>query len=124
METIIQQIDYTVIVPVYNSENTLQALFDRTKAVFESLDKSFEMIFVEDGGKDNSWKVLTQIQKQNKNYVSAFRLNRNYGQHNATFCGMDHARGDYVITIDDDLQTPPEEIKNSSNQLKQKIHRM
>ncbi|MCB0822430.1 MAG: glycosyltransferase family 2 protein [Bacteroidales bacterium] len=111
METIIQQIDYTVIVPVYNSENTLQALFDRTKAVFESLDKSFEMIFVEDGGKDNSWKVLTQIQKQNKNYVSAFRLNRNYGQHNATFCGMDHARGDYVITIDDDLQTPPEEIK-------------
>ncbi len=102
--------DYSVIVPVYNSENTLEELFDRTRALFSELDHSFEVIFVEDNGKDKSWEVLKKIKSQYPDVVTAVKLAKNFGQHNATFCGLARARGNFVITIDDDLQLPPEEI--------------
>ncbi|MDZ7743381.1 MAG: glycosyltransferase family 2 protein [Bacteroidota bacterium] len=102
---------YSVIIPVYNSENSLHELFTRTKAVFDEIGKSFEMIFVEDNGGDNSWKVLEKIKHENPGYVTAIKLARNFGQHNATFCGLARSKGEFIITIDDDLQLPPEEIK-------------
>jgi polyisoprenyl-phosphate glycosyltransferase len=101
---------YSVIVPVYNSEKTLEDLFIRTKAVFSGIGKTFEIIFVDDCSEDKSWAILTNLQKQNPLEVVAIRLSRNYGQHNAVFCGLDHSRGDLIITIDDDLQVEPEEI--------------
>ena len=106
-----KKVTYSVVVPVYNSEHVVEKLFHQICEVFDKLEESFEVIFVEDGGKDHSWQVVSKIQKANPALVTALRLNRNYGQHNATFCGMDHAHGEYIITIDDDLQTPPSEIK-------------
>ncbi len=103
-------LDYSVIVPVFNSEDTLQELFDRIHAVFHGLNKSFEVVFVEDGGQDNSWNVLKQIKAQHPDLVTAVKLARNSGQHNASFCGIVRAKGNFIITIDDDLQIPPEEI--------------
>lgn len=101
---------YSVVVPVFNSAGTLEELFSRTKAVFDQLNVAFEMIFIEDGGTDDSWQVLKKIKEQAPDVVTAIQLARNFGQHNATFCGFAHAKGDWIITMDDDLQNPPEEI--------------
>ncbi|MEZ5084189.1 MAG: glycosyltransferase family 2 protein [Bacteroidales bacterium] len=111
----IKEVKYSVVVPVFNSENTLEKLFHLICEVFIELNETYEIIFVEDGGKDKSWKVLYNLQTQNPTVVTALRLARNYGQHNATFCGMDNANGSFIITIDDDLQTPPSEIKKLIN---------
>jgi len=104
-------IDFSVVVPVHNSEETLEELFSRLRVVFRELGNSFEVIFVEDGGNDNSWKVLKKLKKEFPDLVIAVKLNKNFGQHNATMCGFTFAKGNSIITIDDDLQNPPEEIK-------------
>lgn len=105
-----QQIDITVVVPVYNSVETLRPLYERTANTLNKLGKSFEVLFVEDGGTDESWSELVRLKKQYSETVSLVRLARNYGQNSATVCGIKLAKGAAVITIDDDLQTPPEEI--------------
>lgn len=102
--------DFSVVVPVFNSQESLEELFTRTKVVFEQLQKSFEVIFVEDGSTDNSWTVLQKVKENNPELVKAIKLNRNFGQHNATVCGFSFAKGESIITLDDDLQNPPEEI--------------
>ena len=102
--------EYSVIVPVYNSELTLSELYDRTAAVFADSGFSFEMVFVDDYSQDNSWEVLKQLKKLHPGSITAIKLAKNFGQHNAVFCGMEHAKGELMITIDDDLQVPPEEI--------------
>ncbi len=102
--------DYSVITPVFNSESMLDELFQRIKSVFDKLGKTFEVIFVDDGSMDGSWKKLQQIKQEDEENVTVIKLSRNFGQHNATFCGFHFAKGDYLITIDDDLQNPPEEI--------------
>ena len=101
---------YSVIVPVFNSENTLEELFSRIRQLFESEHKNYEVIFVDDGSIDRSWEVLESLKEKNPGTVTAIQLSQNYGQHNATFCGFSFAKGDFMITIDDDLQNPPEEI--------------
>ena len=103
--------EYSVIVPVYNSELTLSELYDRTAAVFADSGFSFEMVFVDDYSQDNSWEVLKQLKKLHPGSITAIKLAKNFGQHNAVFCGMEHAKGELMITIDDDLQVPPEEIR-------------
>lgn len=102
--------DYSVIVPVFNSEDTLQELLDRIHAVFKEIGQSTEVIFIDDGSQDDSWKVLTELKASYPDLITVIRLARNSGQHNATFCGMVRAKGNFIITIDDDLQIPPEEI--------------
>lgn len=104
-------IDFSVVVPVYNSEETLEKLFSRLVVVFGEIGSSFEVIFVEDGGKDDSWNVIKKLKHEFPDLVKAIKLNKNFGQHNATMCGFTFAKGDKIITIDDDLQNPPEEIK-------------
>ena len=69
------------------------------------------MICVDDGSHDQSWEILSKLKQQHKDLITAIKLNMNYGQHNATFCGFNYAKGNFIITIDDDLQNPPEEIK-------------
>ena len=103
--------DYSIVVPVYNSEPALMELFARLKSVMEELNSSYEIIFVEDCGPDNSWSTLKKIREENPDIVKAIRLNRNFGQHSATMCGFTFAKGNRIITIDDDLQNPPNEIK-------------
>ncbi len=102
--------DYSIVVPVYNSEGTLEELFSRTKAVFASLGKTFEMVFVDDFSRDKSWEILIHLKELNPEEVVAIKLSKNFGQHNAVFCGLEHSQGETIITIDDDLQVLPEEI--------------
>ncbi|PIY34467.1 MAG: hypothetical protein COZ08_01735 [Bacteroidetes bacterium CG_4_10_14_3_um_filter_42_6] len=102
--------DFSVVVPVFNSAGSLTELFNRLKAFFEGQKKSFEVIFVEDGGDDRSWEVLGKLKENFPDLVKAIKLDRNFGQHNATMCGFGFAKGNQIVTIDDDLQHPPEEI--------------
>lgn len=106
-----QSVDITVVVPVYNSVETLRPLYLRTAETLTKLGKSFEVLFVEDGGPLTSWNELKSIKSEFPDTVSLIRLGRNYGQNAATVCGITNAKGDAVVTIDDDLQSPPEEIE-------------
>ena len=103
--------DFSIVVPVYNSEKTLKELYQRIEKFFAKKQKSFEVIFVDDGSADKSWEVLSLLKKQNPQTITGIKLTQNYGQHNALFCGLTFVKGEWVITIDDDLQTPPEEIE-------------
>ena len=102
-------ITISVVVPVYNSAGTIGELIDRLEKVLARLVEKFEIILVDDGSRDNSWDVLCKLHRERAS-ITAVRLMRNYGQHNALMCGFRHCRGNYVVTIDDDLQNPPEEI--------------
>lgn len=101
--------DISVVVPVYDSAETLVELSNRLIDVLDSTGKSFEIIFVDDGSRDESWKILQNLQVAHSRFVVIVQLMRNYGQHNALMCGFRKSSGNYVITIDDDLQNPPEE---------------
>lgn len=102
--------DYSIIVPVYNSCESLDELYQRIGQTMNKIEKTFEVIFVDDDSSDTSWNILESLQKSNPEKVIAIRLTRNFGQHNATICGVAQASGAFIITIDDDLQNPPEEI--------------
>ena len=105
------KIDFSIIVPVYRSVKTLEPLFDGVKLVMDESNYSFEVVFVEDSGEDDSWKELLRLKQLHHELISCIRLSRNFGQNGATLCGIDEAKGKRVITIDDDLQTDPSEIK-------------
>jgi glycosyltransferase involved in cell wall biosynthesis len=104
------RIDLSVVIPVYRSGSTLVALTQQLLAVLGRLDLSHEVVFVDDGSPDDSWQVLRELQAEHPDRIVAVQLMRNFGQHNALMCGFRHASGSYVITMDDDLQNPPEEI--------------
>jgi undecaprenyl-phosphate 4-deoxy-4-formamido-L-arabinose transferase len=103
---------------MYRSAETLPQLVDRLLPVLNNLGRTYELIFVEDGSPDRSWEVLCQLQTRYPEHIVAIQLMRNYGQHNALMCGFRHARGQIVITMDDDLQHPPEEIPKLLTALK------
>jgi len=102
---------YSIVVPVYKSERSLRELYERIDKTFENIDGDYELILVEDGGRDRSWQVMKSLRKED-NKVKIIRLTRNFGQHNALMCGFSFVSGEFVITMDDDLQNPPEEIPN------------
>lgn len=104
----------SIVVPVYNSENTLGELYERINQAFEQIDADYELILVEDCGGDNSWEVMQSLRRADGR-VKIIRLTKNFGQHNALMCGLSIATGQYVITMDDDLQNPPEEIEKLIN---------
>jgi len=101
-------VQIAVVVPVYNEEQNLQALLDRLFPVMQGLGKSFEIIFIDDGSRDNSLHILRGFTKYEQ--IKVVELTRNYGQHAAIMAGFSICRGDIVITMDADLQNPPEEI--------------
>jgi len=107
---------YSVVVPVFNSEQSLEELFSRIMEIFNQRKETFEVIFVDDGSKDRSWEILGNLKNKFPEWITAIRLNKNYGQHNATLCGFSFAKGEMIITIDDDLQIPPEEINKLIDQ--------
>ncbi|MHC4665965.1 MAG: glycosyltransferase family 2 protein [Planctomycetota bacterium] len=100
---------YSIVVPVYKSQDSLRELYDRIDKTFENIDGDYELILVEDCGRDNSWQVMKSLRELN-NKVKIIKLTKNFGQHNALMCGFSFASGEYIITLDDDLQNPPEEI--------------
>ncbi len=100
---------YSVVIPVFNSEQIVATTIDRTAAFFESNGLSYEIILVNDGSTDGSWEVLREAARRH-DHLHIVNLLHNYGQHNANLAGLRRAKGDYVVTMDDDLQNPPEEI--------------
>jgi glycosyltransferase involved in cell wall biosynthesis len=100
----------SVVIPVYRSEASLELLVSRLVAVLEVLSRPFEIILVDDGSPDSSWEVLKKLKQSYGPVVKIASLLKNSGQHNALLCGFSLVSGDVVITMDDDLQNPPEEI--------------
>ena len=103
--------EYSVVVPVFNSEKTLWELCERIKSTFDELDASYEIILVNDFSQDNSWQVIKEIKAKFGEELIAIHLRKNFGQHKAILCGFQYSRGEYVVTIDDDLQFYPEDIE-------------
>lgn len=99
----------SVVVPVYRARDSLPELHRRIVRVFEAAGLTWELIFVDDCSGDASWTTIRSL-AQTDHRVRGFTLSRNFGQHNALLCGIREARGETVVTIDDDLQHPPEEI--------------
>lgn len=100
----------SVLIPVYNEEDVLPLLFERLYPVLDSLGRSYEILFVNDGSQDDSAELLTAQYHLRPDVTRVFFLSANAGQHAALTAGFQQARGDYVITLDADLQNPPEEI--------------
>jgi glycosyltransferase involved in cell wall biosynthesis len=99
----------SVVTPVYRSHSILPELVRRLKSVLAATAESFELILVNDCSPDRSWDVICDLARQ-YSWIRPINLMRNYGQHNALLCGIRTARYDIIITMDDDLQHPPEEI--------------
>lgn len=100
----------SVVVPVYNEEGCLGELIQRCLESLDKTGKDYELIMVDDGSRDKSLEIMTDAAEKNDGKVVAVVLNRNYGQHSAIMAGFEAARGDLIITIDADLQNPPEEF--------------
>lgn len=99
----------SVVVPVYRGADSIPALLDRLRAVLESSGESFEVIFVDDRGSPANWDAIQALAAANPQAMG-IRLSRNFGQHAATLCGIARSRGEWVVTIDEDLEQPPESI--------------
>lgn len=99
----------SVVVPVHNSEGSLASLVDRLEQLLPSIASAFEIILVNDGSRDHSWQVIVDLVSKYPT-VQGIDLMRNYGQHNALLCGIRESKYDVIVTMDDDLQHPPEEI--------------
>ncbi len=104
------KMEYSIIIPVFNSEQSLSELKQRISTVFKNISEEYEIIFIDDFSQDNSWNVLVDLKNESPDKVRLFRLGKNFGQHNATICGFHQAKGKWVITMDDDLQQAPEDI--------------
>lgn len=101
----------SVVIPVFNSSEILPELVERLMATFTKLSNyQFELIMVNDGSEDKSWEELKIQKNKFSEYIKIVNFTKNYGQHNAILCGFSFCAGDFVITMDDDLQHPPEEI--------------
>jgi polyisoprenyl-phosphate glycosyltransferase len=100
----------SVVIPVYRSENSLPILIPRLITAIEALGRCPEVVLVDDASPDCSWKVLKELKSAYGKKLKIARLLTNRGQHNAILCGMSLATGEEIITMDDDLQNPPEEI--------------
>lgn len=99
----------SVVIPVYRGAQSLPELVAQLQAVLPTLTPAYEMILVEDDGGDNSWEVIQALSAQYPT-VSGYKMMRNYGQHNALLCGIRAAQHDVIVTMDDDLQHPPDQI--------------
>ena len=100
----------SVVVPVYNEEEGLQALFDRLYPALDALALSYEVIFINDGSRDRSAQILAQQFEKRPEVTRVILFNGNFGQHRAILAGFEHCRGDRIVTLDADLQNPPEDI--------------
>jgi undecaprenyl-phosphate 4-deoxy-4-formamido-L-arabinose transferase len=104
-----ERLDLSVVIPVFNEASTLEELHHRLAQTLKGLGRSYEIIFVDDGSRDGSPEILRALHEEDA-AVKVVRFNRNYGQHAAVFAGLERCRGEVVVTLDADLQNPPEEI--------------
>ncbi|MCZ2845606.1 MAG: glycosyltransferase family 2 protein [Candidatus Bathyarchaeota archaeon] len=104
-----EQIDISIVIPVYQGEETVRILITRLDHTIGSLDLSYEIILVDDGSRDDSWRIIKEEVEGSK-FIKGIKLSRNFGQHNAISAGLAHALGERVVVMDCDLQDLPEEI--------------
>ncbi|OQY46975.1 MAG: hypothetical protein B6242_06455 [Anaerolineaceae bacterium 4572_78] len=106
---------YSVVIPLFNDAEILPILHQRVSAVMHLLNEPYEIIYVDDGSQDNTFAVLQNVYQQDSTHVKGIRLLRNFGQHPAVTAGFEQIEGKIVITLDSDLQNPPEEIPKLLN---------
>ena len=99
----------TIVIPIYNSEQILPILIQRLEKTLQTISDHYEVILVNDGSQDKSWQTIEKL-SENYSWVRGINLMRNYGQHNALLCGIRKSQYEVIVTMDDDLQNPPEEI--------------
>lgn len=103
-------VSLSVVVPIYNEEDNIELLLERLIPSLKKLNRTFEVVFVNDGSQDQSLELLLEGQKKHTGFIRIIDFKKNYGQHMAIIAGFDNVKGDIVVTIDADLQNPPEEI--------------
>ena len=108
----------SIVIPVYNGENSLEELYQSVKKVAAANNFEFELIMVDDNSSDQSYQKIVKLSQQDKR-VKGIQLKENFGQQNAIFCGFNFAAGDYIITMDDDLQHQPSDIALLLNKIKE-----
>lgn len=109
----------SVVIPVYNEEPNLRELFARLQGVLDSCGESYELLFVDDGSHDRSAAILREFHAERPEHVRVIEFNANYGQHQAIIAAFERVRGEVVITLDADLQNPPEELPKLIDAVKQ-----
>ncbi len=100
----------SIVIPIYNEQESLENLYQRLIPVMDNLGKTYEVILVNDGSKDNSETLLNQFFERRPEQIRIIHFNSNYGQHLAIMAGLEKVRGEIVVTMDADLQNPPEDI--------------
>ena len=111
----LNQKSISIVVPVYNEKESLPEFIRRTMEVLDGLSNPAELILVDDGSRDGSPAIISEAAQQHPGRITGVFFNRNYGQHTAVIAGLSESRGDIVITLDADLQNPPEEIPKLVN---------
>lgn len=106
---VVDDLDVSVVVPVYGGADALPELSERLRAAMRTIGMSYELILVDDRGQKHAWQAIETLCETQEEVVG-LRLSRNYGQHAATICGIGRARGRWIVTMDDDLEHPPESI--------------
>ena len=112
-------LDISVVVPLYNEDESLPELFSWIKRVMINHGFSYEVIFVSDGSTDRSWEIIEKLKAENPKVVHGIKFRRNYGKSPALYCGFDRVQGDVVITMDADLQDSPDEIPELYRMIKE-----
>lgn len=103
-------VDVSVVIPVYNEEAVLAALFERLYPALDALGVAYEVVFVNDGSRDRSATLLADQFHRRPDVTRVVMFNGNFGQHRAILAGFEHSRGERIVTLDADLQNPPEDI--------------
>ena len=111
--------DISVVVPLYNEDESLPELYEWITRVMAANKFSYEVIFVNDGSTDNSWDIIERLSANDPEHVRGIKFRRNYGKSPALFCGFEMAKGDVVITMDADLQDSPDEIPELYRMIKE-----
>src|SRR5882724_956604 len=109
---------YSIVVPFHNEEDNVTTLYDRLKAVMEHVGDSFELVFVDDGSRDRTYRLLEEIAAVDSR-VLVVKLRRNFGQTSALAAGFDHSQGDFIVAMDGDLQHNPNEIPDFLGKLEE-----
>ena len=113
-----QKIDISIIIPVYNEEENVKELFSKIEGVLNRMQKTHEVIFIDDGSIDKTFDILKELSEKNKQ-LKVIRFRRNFGKSVALTAGFEHVQGEFVITMDGDLQDDPEEIPDFLEKIKE-----
>ena len=114
-----KNIQVSVVIPVYNASICLKELVNEVIVTLENDNKIFEIILVDDRSKDNSWELIKELKSNHPDFIKGIRLSKNYGQHSATLAGLKSSVGEFVITLDDDFESPVKKIPQLLNHAKE-----